>query len=424
MRPHRRRRSGFTLIELLVVISIIGILVGLLLPAVNSAREAGRRTQCANNMRQLGLALVNFSSTKNAFPNSGTFFENPATITSQNWQANVATSNTYTAISNTLSGKPPSVPQSMLYSWVVDILPYLDQQDLANAWDRSAPYFNTTSTITGQPANATLCSTALGSLRCPDDVNAQPNQGNLSYVVNGGFTLFHATATSYNAGSSSGTPAAAIATLKDGNNNYNDPTTGNLAPAITQRLGVMFLGTQQGNLWDYRTSSSGFIDGASNTLLLSENVMAGYDAATLWSGQTNWGCPLPQYCTFIGSAHVCDGGTLAQGGTKSCGTATSTAPITNANPPSDGPGWMEANHTITGNYDYINYGTQLVTKGTSPFTNSGHPNGANMVFCDGAVRFISGTINGTVYSKMITPAGSRLPTTFRQLPLSQDAFAQ
>ena len=137
------------------MISIIGVLVGLLLPAVNSAREAGRRAQCQNNMKNVGLALAQFSTAKNSFPNSGTFFEDPDRRSSRRTPT---TSSIYGRHRQSGHG---DARRPYGRSWVVDILPYLDQQDLFNAWNLDQPYLYPESAI-GSP-------TASGEATQPHD---------------------------------------------------------------------------------------------------------------------------------------------------------------------------------------------------------------------------------------------------------------
>jgi prepilin-type N-terminal cleavage/methylation domain-containing protein/prepilin-type processing-associated H-X9-DG protein len=413
----RRKRAAFTLIELLVVIAIISVLMGLLLPAVQSARESGRRAQCQNNIRQVGIGLLEFKNVRHYFPNAGTFLENP----------NVNTSDTHDSDKSKQSwiwqsmASPQDLNSSFypgLYNWVVDILPFIDQQELSKNWNPDKCYLDSSSDNSATPGNFRISSTGIGILTCPDDRSVAPQQGNLSYVVNGGFARWHAIPLSWEVGpSDSGGSNGLLMKWSPA----VDPTTGlpwQANAAVTKLMGVMFLGTSKGNYpWDVKTRDVDLADGASFTLLLTENTLVGFSSGSLQAGglTTNWACPLPNFCLFTGSPHVCTRYSSYYDCTDGSLQATANGSI-------DGSGWGAANNLAT--HDNINYGYNLTVEGSTTFPTGGHPGGINCVFCDGSTRFISANINGTVWAKAITPAGSRLPVYCRQMPLSQDEIAQ
>lgn len=156
MRLRRKKCAAFTLVELLVVIAIIGILVGLLLPAVQAAREAARRMQCTNNLKQIGLAALNFESARKGFPMAP---YNPAFA----W----------------MRDRPFTQP----HGWPLQILPYLEQDAIRQAYNFNA--------VWSGPANADIIQRNIPSFVCPStpggtDAAARgipANRGALDYIV-------------------------------------------------------------------------------------------------------------------------------------------------------------------------------------------------------------------------------------------------
>ena len=128
-----RRRPGFTLIELLMVISIIALLVSLILPAVQAARENARKLHCANNLMQLGLGLGAYASTHSVLP--------PGVVSE--------------------TGPIKNLPYGYHHSWVVQILPFIGQGNVYGYVDQRASVY--------EPANDTVAELKIATLMCPSD---------------------------------------------------------------------------------------------------------------------------------------------------------------------------------------------------------------------------------------------------------------
>lgn len=127
MRRYHRLHRGFTLVELLVVIAILGILVALILPAVQQVRESARRTRCRNNLKQLGLALHNYHSTFQVFPPGAVAGRTPVDVTVCN------SGNSHAAVDVWAEASDGAGLQGT--SFFVSLLPYLEQGNRSGQWD-------------------------------------------------------------------------------------------------------------------------------------------------------------------------------------------------------------------------------------------------------------------------------------------------
>jgi prepilin-type N-terminal cleavage/methylation domain-containing protein/prepilin-type processing-associated H-X9-DG protein len=211
--------TGFTLVELLVVIAIIGTLIGLLLPAVQSAREAARRSQCTSNLKQWGLAMHNHHDATGYLPYGNNRVNPPGAESSQ----------------------PNTRPARRTF--VVSLWPYLEQADLFAAYNPSRGFWETSVNTSGL-SNLAVSATKASHYYCPSDRPGAMWRGNsfvhcrLNYVTNWGPNVFY---------------AAGKRQAPFGWSGFLPPSAGGWASFIP-----------------YRTKFADITDGTSKTLLMSE----------------------------------------------------------------------------------------------------------------------------------------------------------
>ena len=238
--PRRSCQTAFTLIELLVVIAVIAVLIALLLPAVQQARESARRTQCRNNLKQLGLALHNYHDRSNMFPPGAIIGLGTSSAGGTDGTLNIATTGGYDMLWRAANG-------DRCQSWMVQILPFIDQAALYNNWNFNADVKSNQLDASGQP----LASQNISGFLCP---SRAPNaHNNITFQFwNGGFNDY---------GGCFGAGNLAINSSNLRTTYYGTNPTSARGTAYNNG-GIFFVNSD--------TSLASILDGTSNTILTGE----------------------------------------------------------------------------------------------------------------------------------------------------------
>ncbi len=360
-----RSRAGFTLIELLVVIAIIAVLIALLLPAVQSAREAARRSQCTNNLKQMGLATMTFESANSNFP--------PGV-------------GPYPTTSN--GGARASV--------VAQILPYMEQASMYGAFNFG---FNLNLTGPGT-VNDTAQTQLVSSFICPSDPSsARLLSGTSQLGYNNYFASLGNTA-SQQVGTAtyqeSNTANLGIFNFSyNGEPHYTNPPTNTI-------VNPRYLGANP-------TTIAQITDGTSNTACYAETTRGRAIANTAAE------VPIPD----LANVYTITGdftGTANQIPPSDCSTFANQIRLRYRgqqyyrNLPSTG----YYSHTVPPNYKLWDCSNNANFNQGHTAARSYHPGGVNVTFCDGSVRFIKNSVDALVWRKLGTKAGGEV--------ISSDAY--
>jgi prepilin-type N-terminal cleavage/methylation domain-containing protein/prepilin-type processing-associated H-X9-DG protein len=397
------RRRGFTLIELLVVIAIIAVLIALLLPAVQSAREAARRAQCTNNLKQIGLALHNYLSTNQVLP---TMYVLYSPVGNQN------TAQTYSPLARML----PYLEQNSIYNAInFNVAPRwgASGNDLNNGGN-AATNFSTADCDEFGLINASACGNQITSFLCPSDTDLA-NLTGFIYYPNGPLQLVGR----FNYPSNCGTNVFRAGTSGVSNGVVYTPTANAAFAAKTAGYPEMAPanpngGSLVGGSYEIPRDIAFITDGTSNTAGFSEFIRG--------NGSNNpAGCPagLGMIYKMTNTANAAAGlfnNDFLQA--ANCDQAVQSG----SSYTWKGDWWLADlfpySHTSTPNRKSCFYNDvpgRPYTAITSVITaSSRHPGGANVAFCDGSVRFIKSSVNPQTWQAIGTANGGEV--------ISSDAY--